>query len=802
MKIGFETLTPNIKNNKNIFQISNNYSNNINNNLKLGSEYYQNINNNEIPKLIREIQLLTINNNNILKTNKMLKEKLNLKEREIILLNKKISKDNSEKNLSNIINNNNDNKDNEIKKLNEEILYMKNNNKINISLINQNISKINEMNEDLNKLKEQNNDLQKENGIKSKKIVELENDLIIARKEIMNKNDEINKISDKFFGLAAEINKRKIFDKKNNVENKKDKEIICLKQKIEELEIKNKNILSENNNLLIKADEQNNQMKKLESVINELNEKINKNNLRENDKNGNINIIKNNENKINEENNNFESKENDKDKNEINSLDSIEILENKIKQKRPSTPSFKSLEQNNENMEENESIKDLKALNDLLLNKIKEYESLLNINSNNEIEKKLIELNDKNNINNDSNIPDLDINYFKNKYIHYFQLFQEYKKKSEILENEKEELTKRLLNNNENNLVTTFSSIKLNYQYSPNEYFILCDKTYKEFKWYLMKKQSEYSQNDTYENLIWVSSLDIVDVDKYNEYSNDEENDNLEMVNLIKKLEEKENIISKLSYKLEKIEKQRKNSINHSTNDNELFIESYNNDFHKKKKSQNKLTKYFKNPINSNEENILSEENKCVLTLRTTSSNKDKDTEDKKYNSKKILKTDENDYGVPLEKFNDILEKLNQTEARFAKLQKENMELKKNKRFYLNQNNNIVNIIPNNEIDKEKSDNENNCIINFSSDINKLTLMGNNFINNINDDGLGLLNNNKNKIIEENDNYKLKYTNLIKKLDLFKESFNKILINLKIPKREKEEIKQTLKKIDFTDEHF
>ena len=76
------------------------------------------------------------------------------------------------------------------------------------------------------------------------------------------------------------------------------------------------------------------------------------------------------------------------------------------------------------------------------------------------------------------------------------------------------------------------------------------------------------------------------------------------------------------------------------------------------------------------------------------------------------------------------------------------MELKKNKRFYLNQNNNIVNIIPNNEIDKEKNDNENNCIINFSSDINKLTLMGNNFINNINDDGLGLLNNNnKNKII-------------------------------------------------------
>ena len=68
-------------------------------------------------------------------------------------------------------------------------------------------------------------------------------------------------------------------------------------------------------------------------------------------------------------------------------------------------------------------------------------------------------------------------------------------------------------------------------------------------------------------------------------------------------------------------------------------------------------------------------------------------------------------------------------------------------------------LIPNNDIDKEKSDNDNNCIINFSSDINKLSLMGNNFINNINDDGLGLI---KNSQIEEN-NYKKNFSNLEKK---------------------------------------
>ena len=51
-----------------------------------------------------------------------------------------------------------------------------------------------------------------------------------------------------------------------------------------------------------------------------------------------------------------------------------------------------------------------------------------------------------------------------------------------------------------------------------------------------MKKQSEYSESDIYDNLIWVSWLDV---DKYNEYSNDEEVDNVEMINIIKKLEEK-----------------------------------------------------------------------------------------------------------------------------------------------------------------------------------------------------------------------------------------------------------------------
>ena len=689
-----------------------------------------------------------------------------------------------------------------IKKLNEEISSMKNNNKINLALINQKSSKINEMNVIINKLKEEINKLKKQNEEQNCKIILLENDLIINKKEMISKNDKINNLNDKYIGLLSERNKinqliNELNKNKDLIEKEKQNEIINFKKIIEELEIKNNTINNENINLIKNSEEQNKEINKLEELINLLNEKIKKNNINGNTINNNIiedDIINNNINNSSE------------NKNSLNSLDSIKILENNIKVKRPSTPSFKSLEPEKGNLEE-EKNKDIIELNNLLLNKIKEYESLLNINPDNDIINKVIEINDNNNIKNNNE----DINYYKNKYIYYFGLYKENKQKIELLEKENEDLNEQLKSNNinNNNLVTTFSAIKLNYQYNPNEYFILCDKIYKQFKWYLMKKQSEYNDNDTYDNLIWVSSLDVVDIDNYNEYSKDEEPDNIEMLNIIKKLEEKENIISKLSYKIEKLEKyveqtkKQDYNANNSLYNSELFVEinknnNFNNnkqDFHKKKnKSQNKIIKYFKNSIN--DDNIFND-NKCVITFRKDLSSRE-DIEEKKNKSKKILKTEEKkNEGVPLEKYSLILEKLNKTEYQFSKLQKENIELRKNQRFYLNQNNNIVNIIPNSDIDKEKSDNDNNCIINFSSDINKLTLMGNNFINNINDDGLGLLKNNQK---EEIDNYKIKNKNLEKKLEICKEACKNILTKLKIPKKEKEEIKQILKYFDFTEE--
>ena len=235
-------------------------------------------------------------------------------------------------------------------------------------------------------------------------------------------------------------------------------------------------------------------------------------------------------------------------------------MESESKNRLSSTPSFKSMK------DENEEIFEKK-------NDIKE--------------------DIQNEINNENN-ENFNLKYFENKYLYYFKLYQESKKSNEILKKEiieKDELIQKLKNDfnniininqkneqtNINNLETTFSKIKINYQYNPNEFFILCDKTFGELKWFLMKKQIDYEKEDTYDNLIWVPKIDVIDLDKFNEYSNDDENSNLELIKVIKKLEEKENVISKLTYKIEKLEKDLdnyKNTSDFSDIYDEIFIKS------------------------------------------------------------------------------------------------------------------------------------------------------------------------------------------------------------------------------------
>ena len=323
---------------------------------------------------------------------------------------------------------------------------------------------------------------------------------------------------------------------------------------------------------------------------------------------------------------------------------------------------------------------------------------------------------DNNPINNDN----LDINYDKNKYINYLKLYKDYKKRCEFYESSNEslkndilkakteikELTKKLKENNiivenHNNHITTLSSIKLNNQYNPNDYIILCDKTYENLKWFLIKKkyseEDEENKNNTYDNLIWVPKIDIFDLNDFNKYVNEEEGNNIEMLNLIKKLEQKENIISKLNYKIEKYEKQLE------------LINTYNNiEQNLKNKNNNNINGILKKTIS---EDSIVNDNGYLLSIRKDSARSHNKT-----------KSEEN--SIPLEKFNILLEKLNQTEERFAKLQKENIELKKYEKLYLNQNsnnNNPINMTSNlngNLQENKKDEIINNNILN-SNDLNQ-----------------------------------------------------------------------------------
>ena len=438
----------------------------------------------------------------------------------------------------------------EIKNLKDEIANIKNINEINSNLINNKSSKLNEINENSKKLKIKMNELYKtikNNNYTISKLNEekiyLEKELISTKKELINKNNKINDLNDKCRNLQLKINEDNTKTKYNIINIKTDKENNNKNNKKDNHE----NSYSNENSIRAKSEKKMAQINKKEIKIGDSIEKHRKNIKSE-----------------------IKNKNKCKNTSNLKSLDSLEILENlETKDKVPSTPSFKSFKSPDSIKDENEELFEI-------------------LNNNDELDK------------NKNNNENFDIKYYQNRYLYYFKLYQEIKKKNENLEKEKiekDELIGKLKNDinsnikNENsqcnnNLITTFSEIKLNYQYNPNEFFIICDKSYGELKWYLMKKQIDYEKNDTYDNLIWVPKVDVIDIDKFNEYSNEDEDYNLELLKVIKKLEEKENIISKLTYKIDKLEKDieyYKDNSYFSDIYDEIFIKTNPKDKNKKK---------------------------------------------------------------------------------------------------------------------------------------------------------------------------------------------------------------------------
>ena len=242
--------------------------------------------------------------------------------------------------------------------------------------------------------------------------------------------------------------------------------------------------------------------------------------------------------------------------------------------------------------------------------------------------------------------------------------------------------------------------MKINKLYNSEEFIILSNVSFKHFKWYLMKKKNhEKEENydiDSYDNLIWVPIISIIDLENF-DYEDKESNSDI--YSLIKKLEEKENILNKLKFKLEKYEKESENNIR------------------------------IKNSIN-NEVKINSDEN-----------------------------------FIPIEKHNNLLQELNDEENNFEKIQKENIELLKYKKLYLESKDDN----PINKINVKNSEEDKKRIENSNSD-------------------------------DEIDYYKKKCEEFQMLLNVLKEGIKNILMKITIPKKDKGEVKQILKLFEFTKE--
>ena len=665
-----------------------------------------------IKKLKNDNNNLANINQNIISENKLLLNQLSLfeiTENDFINCNNKNEKNNNNINLklASLIRENKEYKSqiNNMKKDNETlhkiIQKIKNNpdNRKNSSyfLNNSQISNIINYNTDINN---NNNINKKKEESENLKFLQKENELLKVKLNEKDENSNKNRVNEEIEKLK---NKCKSY---MDIINEKESIIKTLNLNLNDLKIKfndNKNnYISLKENIKKDKEQNENEIKKLELLIEEKNNDIKKLTDDEKDKSNKLNEqlklidkLENLNKKTEKEKNDIIKKLEQKTK-EINELESMinflneklknsgknqvkEIINNDIVNKRLSTPSFKSPE------EEIDEINNIKQENELLLKKIVKYESILKINQNKENE-------------NNENINDIEnINEKSNKNI--------------LIQN----IIKKPNNEIGNNYLSTISSMKINKLYSPNEFIILSDSSYNHLKWYLMKKISQGEEEnddiDSYENLSWVPITNIIDLEKF-EY--EELGNSTEIFNLIKKLEEKEKIISKLSYKLEKLEKE---SPEHNLT---LNIKNKNN-------------------LNNINDNIF---------------------EDK-------LKTLKSGEGlISIEKYNILLDKLNKVEENFEKIQKENMELIKYKKLYLDS--------------KEDANNP----------INKINIR-------ISDEDKKKENSNTN---DEIDYYKKKCEELQTLLNVFKESFKNILSKLVIPKKEKGEIKQILKLFDFSKE--
>ena len=630
-----------------------------------------------------------------IKNMKILTEKIN------DLNNKIKEKDEHIKYIKKYINNpiNNKDKENKISELSKNYLEL---NKENSNLKNE-LIRLKDIDKENQKLK---NDIKVTNDLFNKEIKQKE-EIIIKLNKSIKINEEGNKnINNENLSLKEKNDEFKnSLIEKNKIIQEMNSQIANYKNQINDMNIKLKNINDESR-LIMEISSLKKINANLNKQLNEIKKKSNTNsdiniNLNQ-EKDSDINIIKENYQKISEE--------------------------NKIIKKEKES----LLKENNKKEEE---IHKLKEIIDELNKKISSH-SLLNSEPSSSSNSFGIEV-----INYDSkNINNFNIEDFRkqnDKLIELKEAFNKYKndKKIEIsiyknefgdLKKENEELKVKL---NENN-------IKI---YSSEEYNILCDKNYKNLQWFLLiKKTNEFS--NTYENLIWVPRKKILNIEKFNDFESENDSRNKLLLDNYSKLEQKEEIISKLKYKIDCYEKiinnNSKDQQNNNIDINNIEIEKMNNILNQLNNAEEKLKILQKENIQLKEE--LSKINKSI---KKSKSKKTSDSYKLGYDKNYEIVIDNNDN-------NNIKE----VEKEENNEEDENYE----------------------EEEEEEDDDESESIINdLRNELEKTKIDLDTAVN--------------------------EYKNLENKFNELKENFSNLLIKMKIPKKYKDETAKILKLLEFTD---
>ena len=630
-----------------------------------------------------------------IKNMKILTEKIN------DLNNKIKEKDEHIKYIKKYINNpiNNKDKENKISELSKNYLEL---NKENSNLKNE-LIRLKDIDKENQKLK---NDIKVANDLFKKEIKQKE-EIIIKLNKSIKLNEEGNKnINNENLSLKEKNDefKNSLFEK-NKIIQEMNSQIANYKNHINDMNIKLKNNNDESR-LVMEITSLKKINANLNKQLNEIKKKSNTNsdiniNLNQ-EKDSDINIVKENYQKISEE--------------------------NKIIKKEKES----LLKENNKKEEE---IHKLKEMIDELNKKISSY-SLSNSEPSSSSNSFGIEV-----INYDSkNINNFNIEDFRkqnDKLIELKEAFNKYKndKKIEIsiyknefgdLKKENEELKVKL---NENN-------IKI---YSSEEYNILCDKNYKNLQWFLLiKKTNEFS--NTYENLIWVPRKKILNIEKFNDFESENDTRNKLLLDNYSKLEQKEEIISKLKYKIDFYEKiinnNSKDQQNNNIDINNIEIEKMNNILNQLNNAEEKLKILQKENIQLKEE--LSKINKSI---KKSKSKKTSDSYKLGYDKNYEIVIDNNDN-------NNIKE----VEKEENNEEDDNYE----------------------EEEEEEDDDESESIINdLRNELEKTKIDLDTAVN--------------------------EYKNLENKFNELKENFSNLLIKMKIPKKYKDETAKILKLLDFTD---